>query len=307
MTTRLALALVLALLSSLPVCGAAPAAARTSAGRPELTPACDLRGGATVAFTSANPGRLPLAKATVNGVEGVFLVDTGASISVLSPEFADKARLTDRLTQPGASVNGVAGGVSFARVTQLRVGGARFSGFHALLMDLGHLESGLGAKPAGILGANVLLRAPLTLDYVAGVATWNGPEPKGAVALPAEFSKGGVFVKGDLDGVKLPLLLDTGASVNAILEGDWPGPRREAGVNREARAHGAQEAKVVVADVRRASFGGLSVSAPEFRLNTTHRCLGAPFFAGSILHLDASKRRVLMWKGAPVAAPGTIR
>ncbi len=282
--------------------GASVAQSSTAPREPELAPSVRFEGGSAFAFSTDNPGRLPLVKATVNGVEGVFILDTGASVTVLSTAFADKAGLADRISQPGARVNGKGDGVKFAGIRELRVGEARFGAFDALLLDMAAFKSGLGVEPAGILGANVLMSAPLTLDYVKGAGRWNGAPPAGALSLPCSFTPSGVFLKAGLDGANLALLVDTGSSVNSILEKDWTGSRRRSGEQVSVRAESAGREARVFAEVRVASFGTLKVERPDFQLSTTHRCVGAPFLARRTLHLDAQRELVFLTPEAPVAS-----
>ena len=261
---------------------------------PSLAPETSWNGKAEFPFSLKNPGQLPLVRATVNGTEGVFVLDTGAEITVLTPQFAERANLGGRIHQQGAQVNGSGDGVDFAMIATLKIGDAEFQNFHALLVDVSHLKQGIGEEPAGILGNNVLLDAPLTLDYRNGQATWNGEIPASAVAVPSRFEGLSILLAASLDGKRLPLLLDTGSSVNALFRKDWQGETVNHGSGQVADAGGTTEQAAEFAKVAAFSIGDTAPQPAEFRLTDTHRCLGTPFLIGRAIYLNAAKQQVML-------------
>ncbi|HFC05414.1 MAG TPA: hypothetical protein ENJ55_06880, partial [Rhizobiales bacterium] len=97
------------------------------------------------------------AKAKVNGVSGLFLVDTGESYVAMNKKFADKAGLSG-----GAKskiVLQTANGLSFGSVAvakQISVQNARAQGVTVVIMGNGN--SPLGKKLDGLLGLSFLAR-----------------------------------------------------------------------------------------------------------------------------------------------------
>ena len=285
--------------SLLPLLGLLPAALSLAAAPaadvaqafPELSPAVarPTTPGAPIPFTIANAGKLPVVLARVNGREGVFLVDTGAMVTAIDRGFADRAGLTDRLRQAGARINGKGDGVEFARIRDLKLGDTAFANFHALLIDLSGLENGLGAQPAGILGANVLLTAPITLDYAKGELRLGGDTPAGTIALPARFKQGSPMILAEIDGRPMELLIDTGATVSSLRTGDTKAPVKKVGERSVTRAGESSTEPILKLDIAKFRSGPLEINNPSLDSSTTHRCLGTDFFEGGLLHLDAAR------------------
>lgn len=301
----LAASLALATLSALAAPAQSPSVVSPEANAaPELEPHATLpTAGTTLPFSLENPGRLPIVRATVNGVAGDFLLDTGAMVTVLTPAFADQAGLTDRITQPGAKINGRGDGVRFAKITELKLGEARFDRFHALLLDLAHLKSGLNCDPAGILGANVLLGAPLTLDYPARQVTLNARPPARQSVLPSRFHNRSLFLLAQVDGKKLPLLLDTGASKSFLHAGDSTEPAIAAGEHDARLAGQVVREKILRLSVKSLEAGPLVISHPPFELSRTHRCLGTDFFISRVLYIDPTNATLALVEQATAPAP----
>lgn len=123
---------------------------------------CRLEGFAAIPVTMI--GMRPTVHVTLDGHDALFLVDTGAFASVLSPATADRyhIRVLGRGT-PG--VEGVDGPIyaQTARVGHVRVGGAAFYDMPFLVVD------GLGPELAGVLGRDILGQADAEYDFANGV------------------------------------------------------------------------------------------------------------------------------------------
>ncbi|MBN1336495.1 MAG: aspartyl protease family protein [Deltaproteobacteria bacterium] len=98
---------------------------------------------------------------------GLFLVDTGASISVVSPRVAQALHLSPR--EEDGRIEGIGGSVSWASVVVPRIGlGPVTLRDVAAAVDLQGVPDYAGAVPLdGILGNNVWSRFVLTIDYPA--------------------------------------------------------------------------------------------------------------------------------------------
>ena len=122
---------------------------------------------AEVAFRLAGPAKpLVLVPAFVNGRgPHTFVVDTGASATVLSPALAHS--LSIRSAAPGTMIG--AGGTlqaSVGRATSLAVGGASLDDLTVVVADfLDGLGKVVGATLDGIVGYNFLRHFRVTLDY----------------------------------------------------------------------------------------------------------------------------------------------
>ena len=103
---------------------------------------------------------------TIRNREFTFLLDTGSARSVLSRAAADEIRLS---VQPGARMIGTTGtkDVSQAWVDQLRVGRVTIDKHLVVVADLAVLNR-YDIKVDGLLGADVLIRGEMRLDFERG-------------------------------------------------------------------------------------------------------------------------------------------
>jgi len=111
-----------------------------------------------------------LIKASINGVKGSFILDTGASNSCVGFEVVELFQLN-----PGTSKTKAAGAGATDMFTQiaknntLQLGRWKNNDFHLVIFDLSHVNQALKqhkAKPVqGIIGADVLLNGKAIIDY----------------------------------------------------------------------------------------------------------------------------------------------
>jgi predicted aspartyl protease len=119
-----------------------------------------------VEFRLAGPGGAALVVPVhVNG-EGPFdfVLDTGATLTCVSEETAERLALPER---PAAGIGvgiGGSGRLRLVEVDSLRLGGAAAEGLPACLLDLAHTEV-IGVRIDGLLGLNFLSNFLVTLDF----------------------------------------------------------------------------------------------------------------------------------------------
>jgi hypothetical protein len=111
-----------------------------------------------------------LIKASINGVKGNFILDTGASNSCVGFESIELFQLT-----AGSSTTKAAGAGATGMFTQiakdniLQLGRWKDTEFHLVIFDMSHVNEALRqykAKPVqGIIGADVLLQGKAIIDY----------------------------------------------------------------------------------------------------------------------------------------------
>jgi len=99
-----------------------------------------------------------------------FLIDTGASVTLVSPELAARyvAKNAPPPTTPLVRVKSASGETALLTATTLRrieLGGARFENVQALIYDCEVVSAHLGVKIDGILGFPLFRETLLTLDY----------------------------------------------------------------------------------------------------------------------------------------------
>jgi hypothetical protein len=112
------------------------------------------------------------------GADLNFIVDTGASSTVLSADLIDKLKLVDKI-DPNARVQvtgagGITDGVQVVVLDKLSVLGEapekvlKREFVRALVLDLNTLNETAGFMQAGIIGSNVLRHYRLELDFARG-------------------------------------------------------------------------------------------------------------------------------------------
>lgn len=120
----------------------------------------------SVRFRIAN-ARKPILLVTARVNEGgryAFVLDTGASMSVVSADLARVLGIRCGRTKEGMGAGGKVE-VAVGRVASLSVGEARVRNLEVAIMDLGALGEALGARFDGILGYNFLRPFIVTIDY----------------------------------------------------------------------------------------------------------------------------------------------
>lgn len=111
-----------------------------------------------------------LIKASINGVKGNFILDTGASNSCVGFESIELFQLTAGDTKTKAAGAGATGMFTqIAKDNTLQLGRWKDPEFHLVIFDLSHVNEALQqykAKPVqGIIGADVLLHGKAIIDY----------------------------------------------------------------------------------------------------------------------------------------------
>lgn len=110
---------------------------------------------------------LILVDAVLDGETMPFIVDTGASNTVIDKKVAARGVMEGIRDAVGSEACGAGGNVEAAmtRVSSLAVGGAIVSDLGVARIDLSGINEKVGAEIAGILGYDFLSRFRVTIDY----------------------------------------------------------------------------------------------------------------------------------------------
>ncbi len=169
-------------------------------------------------------GARPTITVKVNGKDGQFLIDSGAFYSSIEPSGMTKLGLKPTF-KPNIQVRGI-GGVADAdavTVKEFTMASVPFRFVDFLVVE------GAGAGIDGILGQNFLGKADVEYDLANGIIRFFTPTRCGNVNL-AYWSTSGVNIldmlptdmdrhivaSGDLDGKKIRVTFDTGASRSTL-------------------------------------------------------------------------------------------
>jgi predicted aspartyl protease len=162
----------------------------------------------------------------VNG-EGPFqfILDTGASISLLSPLLAQRLRVEPNSSREGQSAGGRVA-VSLAQVDFISLGDCRVSPLEVGIVDLSQVARTVGANIDGDLGYNFLRHFRLTIDYGAAELRIDDPKrfdyfgDRSLTEVPIRLAapaKPLILVDAFIDGRgPFQFAIDTGTSTSAI-------------------------------------------------------------------------------------------
>ncbi|HEY9085167.1 MAG TPA: retropepsin-like aspartic protease [Candidatus Tyrphobacter sp.] len=170
-------------------------------------------------FSITTHGDQILVPATINGVAGTFLFDTGASDILLTADFAARAHVR---RAESAMVGGIGGTTSAEAdiLDSIVVGGNTLWNVYALSAGLGNDYRGLlggganGQRVDGILGYDLMGRAVVKVNMGASTMTILDP-------ATADFSQEhGILLNLDLNGGQpaVPMKLDGTIDVNTTLD-----------------------------------------------------------------------------------------
>lgn len=109
-------------------------------------------------------------KATINGVKGDFILDTGASNSCVGFESIALFNLKASNSKTKAAGAGATGMMTqLAKENFLQMGSWKCPDFHLVIFDLSHVNEALRQHKTkevqGIIGADVLLEGEAIIDY----------------------------------------------------------------------------------------------------------------------------------------------
>lgn len=167
-----------------------------------------------------------LVKAKVNGVKDLlFLLDTGATQTILDSQRARELALVNPNASKNISITTGSGFIKMhsVQLESLQLGEIKLEQVAIATAKLQSLSAISDMEPAGLLGANILKRFFVTIDYDRQVVRFSDPDnvsiPEHAIVLETKPSlgMGGLAVEGTIDGgSKLTFLIDTGAAFNHV-------------------------------------------------------------------------------------------
>jgi predicted aspartyl protease len=250
-----------------------------------------------------------LAPLRLEGHELLFLLDTGASSSVMSRRAARALGLEERTRPVLGAVNESWQLQQVLPVDSLELGTARFSDFELVVMDLSPIRAGLGREVAGVLGANVLGAQPFEIDFPRR-RLWLGrseaafERDRGADQrdgqLPLRGISGGYFVTAAAESMEAWFLVDSGASQTQIGEalasrvGDRSSRLGRSYDAVDTRFEPLMEARLGSLMVGQLTRSGVQVSVGEPTL------LGLDFLADLHLRIDPGEQRLTLRYTPPV-------
>lgn len=256
---------------------------------------------------------LPCVRARLDGVEALFLLDTGTADTVLDQSVLAPRGALARARSVLGAVNEEFGFQPLVSVARLELATHSYVDFEAPAVDLSPVSAALGVELAGILGMNVLGRTAFEIDFRGQRLVLDreagGPLAREVAvaqdAFPLREVAGGFFAEVYAGAAASgPFLIDSGAAQTQLepdlaqAAGVGPGSSRRSVV---VAATGVREGRVTSVVLPMLSLGQVERSGLRADLGDAN-LLGADFLAGSVLRIDARASRATL---APGHAPGS--
>lgn len=163
-------------------------------------------------------GGLVVVQADDEGGPWNFLIDTGSSATLVSPEFAIRRRSRLPNPVPGQvwlrDASGSAVPVESVFLDKIDFGPAQFSSVRALVFDCGVLSDHLGLKIDGVLGFNLFADARLTLDYPGRrivMSSHDDENPLRGDVMNFTFQNGIPLIEARIGEQEILTLIDSGS------------------------------------------------------------------------------------------------
>lgn len=149
--------------------------------------------------------------AVVNGIEGQFLFDNGASACVFNPAFLQKTGTAFTDSSSVTDANTKSRKIPYGKVNQLSIGPVRFKNTRAYEVDLSPLFPCDSID--GIIGANIINRLAWEIDPRDSTLTvLSSPRKASGVAIPLDFSNNNSAITSiGVDGKVLKTKIDLGS------------------------------------------------------------------------------------------------
>jgi predicted aspartyl protease len=176
---------------------------------------------------------LMVARGSAGTLKGLtFLIDTGASPSVLDPRLAEKLHLM----QSPAALAVIGGSVQAgtAIVPSLNLGPISRENVPVLIEDLSFFRKALPVRIDAVIGLDVLGQSAFVIDYGARQIRF-GAHAVFPVSIPLRMVEGLPMVDAEVNDIPAHMLVDTGASSLLLFARSMPGPVKEVKISTEQR------------------------------------------------------------------------
>jgi clan AA aspartic protease (TIGR02281 family) len=180
----------------------------------------------SVAFTSSPRGHV-LAPVSIDGSQPlVFVLDTGAAKTSVTPSLAERLGLEEVLGERAPTL-GIHGKTEtpVVRIQSIAVGEVQIDNVQAIVLDLDHITRG-DWHADGILGMDFLTRFDVRLDFGASLVSFYSAASNrsSCVACPADvdgvefetIDPGFIVLPATLDAKPISAVLDTGSGHSGI-------------------------------------------------------------------------------------------
>ena len=234
---------------------------------------------------------IPTLRMQINGVSLLMGVDTGCQgTAVITPRAAARCGVTEAFSLPTMGNSGRSES-TYGLVEKLQAGDVTWRDFHVAIMPLD------GMDIDGLLGADILFARPFYMDLRNKVMILGKiPDTSGAHEVPC-YSRGGhCGVNIEVDGAKVPMIVDSGASKSYMSSLKFRGPTEFRGFLPVATVRSTSLTRVEVCKVRSLTIGGAPLTGVEFIRDQEHNLLGDDFLRAHPIAVDMASRRLWLFE-----------
>lgn len=212
-------------------------------------------------------GNLIIVEATVDGLRGNFILDTGAPYLILNATyFRDYEEVAD---YAATDINGEQQGQRILRVGKLKINELYYENLEADISDLSTIENKRNIKILGLLGLNLFMHTELEIDLRAqqlmvykidrkgNRLAKMEPEKQADYTLPFDLYNNAIVAAGSINDVALKFCFDSGAEA-VLLDNGLPEAVYEAVSIRSRRSligAGGGETEVLYGSLLGLTFG----------------------------------------------------
>ena len=239
---------------------------------------------------------IPTLRMLINGVPVLMGVDTGCQgTAVITPQAAQRCGITEAFSMPTMGNSG-RNESTYGLVERLQAGEVTWRDFHVAIMPLD------GMDIDGLLGVDILYGRPFYMDLRNKVMILGKiPDTSGAHEVPC-YSRGGhCGVNIEVEGAKVPMIIDSGASKSYMSSLKFKGETEFRGYLPVATVRSTGLTRVEVCKIKSLRIGGAPLTNVEFVRDQEHNLLGDDFLRAHPIAVDMAARR--LWLFEPQLAP----
>lgn len=268
-------------------------------------------------------GNLIVIKGIIDGVEGNFILDTGAPRLVLNMTYFRQYPASSTAEEDAGGITGSASGNSPTMVANFGFGPVHYQKVEADRINLGHIENSKGIKILGLIGVQLFKRFEMILDYEKNLIYLHLITKKEGSSYRSEMlSDSSAYDEFQIDlmedklityaemaGKKLIFVIDTGAESN-VLDSRLPNKVFEnVDITRRILLTGSGNKKVeaLYGNMKNMRLGKLDVAnLPVLVTNLEKMCfsynkcldgmLGFDFLSMHKIGFNFVKRKMYIWK-----------
>lgn len=268
-------------------------------------------------------GNLIVIKATVDSMEGNFILDTGAPCLVLNLTYFRDYPITQVSDEEQSSIAGRGTTLSRTQVKELSFGTLQFFRTDADLANLGNIENAKGIRVLGMLGVELFKQCEMVIDFEKNLIYLHRiskKAPRSCVqellkdtslyrTYPIQFINNRIVTESEIAGRKVRFIIDCAAESN-ILDSRLPNRVFElVTINRRVKLTGPGEQKI---DALYGSLSQLKMGSrliddlPVIVLNLEYTCfaegncgdgvLGFDFLSRQKIGFNFVSRKMYLWK-----------